>query len=238
MSTILDHPTAQALLAETDVEPSTLRSCRPRLGRFLERYLPCFYRTEQRDHATRVIQGKLSGLERKTTEPIAQQAGEKRRPLQLFVGAGQWDDQAVRRELRQHVREEIGSRRAVLVVDGLAVPKKGTETCGVQRQWCGHLGKIENCQVGVFLAYASPRGRALVDSALYLPAEWAADLKRRAKTYVPEAVEFQEKWRLGLQQIRTSGGELPHGWVTGDDEFGCLATISFPHQRQLAFPSE
>lgn len=225
MSTILEHPAVQALLAETDVDPSTLRSCRQRLTRFLERYLPRFYRKEQREHASLIIQGKLTGLERKTTEPIANQAGQKRRPLQLFVGAGQWEDQAVRRELRRHVREEIGSRRAALVVDGLAVAKKGADSCGVQRQWCGHLGKVENCQVGVFLAYASPYGRALVDAALYLPQEWAADKKRRAKTYVPQAVEFKEKWRLALEQITTAGRELPHGWVVGDDEYGRVSEL-------------
>lgn len=225
MSTVLEHPSAQALLAETEVEPGTVRSCRPRLTRFLQRYLPRFYRKEQREHAVEVIEGKLSGLERKTTEPIANQAGQKRRPLQLFVGAGLWDDEAVRVELRRHVREEIGSRRAVLVLDNLAVPKKGTDSCGVQRQWCGHLGKVENCQVGVFLAYASPYGRALVDAALYLPQEWASDEQRRAKTYVPEAVVFREKWRLALEQVRGAGRDLPHGWVVGDDEFGRVSEL-------------
>src|SRR5205085_10873832 len=115
----------------------------------------------------------------------AREARQKKRPLQLFVGAGGWNDQAVLTELRRHVREELADPKAVLVLDNHGVPKKGTESCGVDRQWCGRLGKVDNCQVGYFLAYATPRGRALLDGRLYLPPERAADPKHRAKTYIP-----------------------------------------------------
>src|SRR5207253_4216903 len=87
-------------------------------------------------------------------------------------------------------------------------------------QWCGHLGKVENCQVGYVLAYVAPRGRALLDRRLYLPEHRAADARHRAKTHVPEAVTFQEGWRIGLELLRGGGREMPHGWVVGDDEFG------------------
>jgi SRSO17 transposase len=223
MSTILEHSDAQALLDQTDVAPSTVRACTAHLTAFLQRYLPFFYRDEQRAHAETVLKGKLTGLQRKTTEPIANQAQQKRRPLQHFVGAGKWDDQAVRGELRHHVCQELGDSDAVLVVDNHGVPKKGDDSCGVWRQWCGHLGKVDNCQVGYVLAYAAPRGRALVDARLYLPAERAADPKHRQKTYVPQDVTFQEGWRIGLDLTRSSGRELPHGWVVGDDEFGRAA---------------
>ena len=103
------------------------------------------------------------------------------------------------------------------------MPKKGDDSCGVYRQRCGRLGKVDNCQVGYVLAYAAPRGRALVDARLYLPADRAADKKHRAKTYVPKDVTFQEGWRIGLDLLRGSGRRLPHGWVTGDDEFGRAA---------------
>src|SRR5205823_8719241 len=106
-------------------------------------------------------------------------------PLQLFVGAGQWDDQAVLEELRRHVGEELADDQAAFVLDGSGFPKQGHASCGVARQWCGRLGKIDNCQVGVFVAYAAPRGCALVDARLYLPQDWAADPKRRAATFVP-----------------------------------------------------
>src|SRR5271157_6252879 len=182
---ILDHPQAQTLLDDADLSPDAVRSCADRLTAFAQRYLPLFHREEQRDHALTVLRGKLTGLQRKTTEPIATLAGLKRRPLQLFVGAGGWDDRAVRDELRRHVAQELADAEGVFVLDPSAFAKKGDESCGVARQWCGRLGKVENCQVGVFLAYASRRGKALLDARLYLDEDWAADPKRRAKTYIP-----------------------------------------------------
>ena len=140
--------------------------------------------------------------------------------MQHFVGAGRWDDHAVLAELRRHVGEELGDPEAVLVVDSSGVPKKGTDSCGVDRQWCGRLGKIDNCQVGYFLAYAAPGGHAPLDRRLFLPRDRAADGDHRRKTYVPKDVVFQEGWRIGLDLLQRSGPEVPHGWVTGDDEFG------------------
>lgn len=220
MSTILEHPQAQELLAQTEVEPDTVHRCRQHLTRFIQRYLPFFYRAEQRQHAQIILQGKLTGLQRKTTEPIAMEADLKRRPLQHFVGAGGWQDDAVLAELRRHVGEELGEADGVLVLDPSAFPKKGIESCGVARQWCGRLGKVDNCQVGVFLAYVASRGQTLVDGRLFLPHDRAADRKHRVKTYVPKEITFAEKWRLGLDLVRTSGQELAHGWIVGDDEFG------------------
>jgi len=163
-------------------------------------------------------------LQRKTTEPIAHRAGLKRRPLQLFVGAGKWDDQAVRAETRRHVREELGDDDATFVLDGSDFPKQGDASCGVARQWCGRLGKVDNCQAGVFVAYAAPRGCALVEAGLYLPQDWAADRRRRQVTLVPAAVTFQEKWRIALDLLDGVREELPGRRVTGDDEFGrCTA---------------
>lgn len=237
MSTILEHPTAQSLLNATDVDAKDLRPCLDRLSAFVQRYLPLFARQEQRDHAQAILRGKLTGLERKTTEPIASQAGRKRRPLQHFVGAGLWSDDAVRRELRCHVRQEVGHPKGVLILDNHGVPKKGDDSCGVARQWCGRLGKVDNCQVGYFLAYAAPRGKALVDARLYLTPERAADDAHRQKTYVPEEVVHQEGWRLALDLVQTSGQQLPHAWVVGDDEFGraseCRALLRQQHERYV-----
>jgi len=217
---LLDKPQAQALLADAVLTPGAVRSCQEHLTAFLQRYLPLFYRREQRELATLVIQGRLSGLQRKTSEPIAHQAGHTRKPVQHFVGAGAWDDEAVMAELRRHVAEELGDPGGVLVVDSSGFPKKGTASCGVGRQWCGRLGKLDNCQVGVFLAYAAPGGHAPLDRRLFLPADWAAAPKRRRKTQVPKDVAFQEKWRIALDLLERSGPAVPHGWVVGDDEFG------------------
>ena len=217
---LLDHPEAQALLNDAEVSPKTVKSCADRLIEFLQRYLPKFYRIEQRDNATLVIRGLVSGLERKTCEPIAIQAGLPRKPIQFFVGAGKWDDEAVMTESRAHVRDELAGPDGVVVIDPSAFPKKGTESCGVGRQWCGRLGKLDNCQVGVSLAYAASSGYGPLDRRLYLPEDWATDEARRLKCHVPPAIQFQEKWRIALDLLDRSLPGLPHGWITGDDEFG------------------
>src|SRR5262249_47902919 len=149
-------------------------------------YLPRFYREEQRELAEVVLQGKLSKLERKTAEPSAYLADRERKPVQHFVGAGAWDDEAVMAELRRHVGEELADPGGVLVLDPSGFPKKGRHSCGVDRQWCGRLGKVENCQVGVFLVYVTARGYAPLDRRLYLPVDWAADAKRRKQCHVPK----------------------------------------------------
>jgi SRSO17 transposase len=220
---VLEHPKAVALLAEAELTADSVRGCAKRLTRFLQRYVPWFDRKEQGRHARVVVQGRLSNLERKTSEPIAYLAGQERKPVQNFVGAGAWDDEAIMRELRRHVRAEIGDADGVLILDPSAFAKKGSASCGVDRQWCGRLGKIENCQVGVFWGYASVKGRALVDRRLYLSKEWAADRKGRLKCHVPQEVVFAEKWRIGLERLDRISSELPHGWIAADDELGRVA---------------
>jgi SRSO17 transposase len=217
---LLDHPDAQALLADAVLTPEAVRGCEDRLARFLQRYLPRFRRVEQRHNAALVIRGLLSGLQRKTCEPIAVGAGVHRKPIQFLVGAGKWDDEAVMAELRSHVAEELGDDRAVLVIDATTFPKTGAGSCGVGRQWCGRLGKQENCQRGIFLAYAAAGGYAPLDRRLYLPEDWADDPARRAKCHVPEEVEFRQGWRIAAELIERCSPGLPHAWVVGDDEFG------------------
>jgi SRSO17 transposase len=233
---ILEHPDAQLLLDAAALDADAVRSCAGQLQAFAQRYLPHFARREQREHALVVLKGKLTGLQRKTTEPIARQARLDRRPLQLFVGAAKWDDRALLGELRRHAALEIGDDEGVFVLDGSGFPKKGDESCGVARQWCGRLGKIDNCQVGCFLGYVGRRGKALLDAALYLPREWADDGKRRAKTYVPEGVEFREKWRIALGQLDEATAVLPGAWVTGDDEYGRSTELRAElRQRRLSY---
>jgi len=217
---LLDHPEAQALLEDAVVTPDAVAGQADRLTSFLQRYLPKFYRVEQRATAALVIRGRLGGLERKTSEPIAIEAGLPRKPIQFFVGSGKWDDEAVMGELRQHVREELAEPDGVVIVDPSGFPKKGAESCGVDRQWCGRLGKVDNCQIGVFLAYATEAGYAPLDRRLYLPQEWADDEARREKCHVPEEVKFQETWRIALDLLDRSLPGLPHGWIVGDDELG------------------
>ena len=152
---ILGHPQARALLADAVVTEQVVSGCRRDLQRFLSRYVPKFYRQEQRRHAVEVVEGMLSGLERKTAEPIAREHGVPRKPIQVFVGRGKWDDEAVMSEMRVHVGEVMGDAEGVLVLDPSTFPKKGSHSCGVERGWCGRLGKVENCQTGYF--WRTPR---------------------------------------------------------------------------------
>lgn len=208
------------LLDDCVVRPKTLVAVLDHLRGFARRYQQRLWRREQREHLVTVIEGLLSDLPRKTVEPIAVEHDQERRPLQRFVGAGRWDAKAVMGELRAHVAEELGDPDAVFVIDGSAFHKQGPESCGVKRQWCGRLGKVDNCQVGVFMGYASPKGHTLVSHQLYLPEEWASDRARRKKCHVPKDVEFKTAWEIGVAMVETHGPQLPHSWVAADDEFG------------------
>lgn len=209
-----------ALLDDARLEPKTIRSCRRRLTAFLERYLPCFYRQEQRVNARIVLEGCLSDLERKTSEPIAIRFGIQRKPIQKFVGWGAWDDQKVMAEMRRHIREEIAHPEGVLVLDPSSFAKKGTHSVGVKRQWCGRLGKVENSQLAVFLAYVASGCHAPLDRRLYLPKEWADDPVRRRAARVPQDIAYQTTWQIAADMIEAHGKDFPHAWVAGDDELG------------------
>jgi len=217
---LLESPKARALLAEAVVEPKAVRSCVRGLSSFLARYLPLFCRKEQAANARITIKGLLSDLQRKTCEPIARRQGVTRKPIQFFVGAGRWNDEAVMAEMRQQIVEERGQAHGILVFDPTSFVKKGKESCGVKRQWCGRLGKLENCQVGLFLGYATPEGYAPLDRRLFLPKDWCQDRARRQKTHVPRQVVFRKKWEMALDLLEQHGAQVPHAWVAGDDEFG------------------
>jgi SRSO17 transposase len=235
-TSLLDSPEAQVILADARVTTRQVEGCRQRLEQFVGRYLPRFYRKEQRANARIVIEGLLSGLERKTAEPIAREHGVPRKPIQFFVGAGLWDDEAVMAELRREVVETLADPEAALVFDPSAFPKKGVHSCGVARTWCGRLGKLENCQVGLFLAYATARGQAPLDRRLYLPRDWAEDPTRRAECHVPAEVVFQERWVMALEMLDAHRASLPHRWVLADDEFGRVQAFREGlRQRQEAY---
>jgi len=207
--TILEHPKAQALLEDAVLSTEQLEELSRRVQPFLQRYLPLFQRSEQRTNASFLFRGKLSSLSRKTAEPIAHLFGIRRESLQDFLGVSPWDDDAILDELRAHVIEEGGDPNGVLTGDGSAFPKKGNHSCGVKRQFCGHEGKVDNCQLGIFLGYACPKGHTLLRARLFLPPEWAQDQERREATGVPEEVLYQETWEILLDHI-DHGKDVPH----------------------------
>lgn len=202
------------------IPPGLLRNVRPRLEAFLQPFVARLQSPERQTNARHYVQGLLSDLDSKDAESIAYLHDRERQGLQKFIGQAEWDHQPLLTELVQQVGTELGEADAVLVFDPSAFPKKGTESVGVQRQWCGRLGKIDNCQVGIYLGYVSRREHALVDFRLYLPKEWANRKRRRRKAGVPESIRFRTRHELILEMLDERGPLLPHAWIAGDDELG------------------
>jgi SRSO17 transposase len=187
-----------------------------------ERIAPRFRRVEARGRARSYLSGLLAPLERKNGWHLAEVAGDASPDsVQDFLSRMRWDADAVRDDLRAYVVEHLGDADAVMVVDETGFVKKGEHSVGVQRQYSGTAGRIENCQIGVFLGYASRHGRALIDRALYLPRTWADDAERRRIAWVPEEVAFATKPKLGIALLeRALDAGVPCAWVTGDSVYG------------------
>jgi SRSO17 transposase len=181
-----------------------------------------FRRAEARQRAKRYLAGLLERVERKNSWQLAEHLGEPGpQGVQRLLNAADWDVDAVRDDLRTYVTEHLGEPAGVLIVDETGFLKKGTKSVGVQRQYSGTAGRIENCQIGVFLGYASATGRAFLDRQLYLPQEWARDGERRREAGVPEAVTFATKPQLAQQMLaRAFAAAVPAAWVTGDEIYG------------------
>ena len=181
-----------------------------------------FPRVEPRRRARAFVLGLLSGLRRKNCWTIAEQAGDATPDgMQHLLAGARWDAAAVRDDLRGYVVEHLGDPGAVLVVDETGDLKKGTGSAGVQRQYTGTAGRVENCQVGVFLSYASAAGHALIDRELYLPRSWAADPGRCRAAGIPDGTGFATKPALARVMIgRALDAGTPAGWVTADEVYG------------------
>jgi len=215
-----------------------LRALGRKLVLFHERFARLFGRRESRSHALVYLKGLIMGEDRKSVERIALRFAESKAgqpagqnevlALQDFLTASPWDHRQVQQEIQVLFAEQLVPSTAewpigtVGVIDESSFVKKGTESCGVKRQWCGRLGKKENCQVGVFLVGVTPAGSALLDHQLYLPTEWAADRRRRRKTRVPAEVTFQTKPEIAADLIgRTlDAGAVAFDWITVDELYG------------------
>lgn len=183
---------------------------------------PRFGRIDRQRHAWEYLLGLLSSVERKNGWQLAE-AAEHTTPysLQHLLDRAPWDADAVRDDLMAYIAEELGAPNGVLVVDETGFLKKGSHSAGVQRQYSGTAGRVENCQVGVFMAYASQHGRALMDRELYLPKEWTDDIERRQAAKIPGHIEFKTKPQLAQQMIeRAVMANLPFAWIAGDEIYG------------------
>jgi SRSO17 transposase len=181
-----------------------------------------FARSEPRRRALGYVRALLSGTERKNGWQLAEHLGDPTPDgVQHLLARAGWDADVVRDDLIGYVKEHLGHRDGVLVVDETGFLKKGTMSVGVARQYSGTAGRIENCQIGVFLGYATAKGRALLDRALYLPKEWAADKARRRRAGVPRRIAFATKIALARQMIdRAMAAGVPARWVTADAVYG------------------
>jgi SRSO17 transposase len=204
-----------------DMDRSDVKDFATELQGFHENFADCFQRSESRDNFYRYMAGQFTQLERKSIEPIAFAVeGGKVRAMQRFVSDAPWDDETIMCKYRSLVNEDFGHPDGAIIFDESGFVKKGDDSIGVARQYCGSIGKVENCQVGVFAAYTSPHGYALIDKRLYIPEQWFSDEyhERREKCMLPAVIKFQTKPQLAAEMLRDLAGEklLPFRYILAD----------------------
>ena len=208
-----------------------LEAVAARIGAFVPR-------PESRDRLGRFLRVSVAGDTRRNGWQLAEAAAEPTpHGMQRLVASAAWDVEGVRDDLRDYVQTGLAADHGVLIVDETGFLKKGTKSAGVQRQYSGTAGRIENCQIGVFLAYATARGHAFVDRELYLPASWIADRPRCREAGIPETVGFRTKPQLAQDMLaRTLAAGLTPEWVLGDAVYGNdRALRSWLERQQQAF---
>jgi SRSO17 transposase len=210
------------VVAEADTAPLQVAAAEAEIDRLGIGLRPRFRRGAAHRHALAYVRGLLSDVERKNGWQLAEQGGYAHpRTIQRVLDRSRWDADAVRDDLRTYVVEHLGDPDGVLVVDETGFLKKGTHSCGVARQYSGTAGRIENCQMGVFVGYTSPEGRAGLDRALYLPRAWAEDAERRAAAGVPDTATFRTKPQLAIGMIeRALDAGVPARWLVADEVYG------------------
>jgi SRSO17 transposase len=218
----IDDTRELSTLAATDATASTIAGGQAYMADVARRLAPYFARSESRQRVQAYLQGLLSEAERKNSWQVAEICGESTPyGFQYLLSRADWDADAVRDELRRYVMQHLGDPNGVLVLDETGFLKKGEHSAGVARQYSGTAGKVENCQIGVFLSYASPLGRALLDRELYLPKAWTEAGERCRQAGIPTDRAFATKPQLARQMLaRAFAAGVPAQWVTGDSVYG------------------
>jgi SRSO17 transposase len=230
------------ILQEADIRQEVTNGMLKRLEQFAQPFIASLGRREPKQNAQTYISGLLSDLGRKNVESIAYRYDQDRRALQRFVAFAPWDHQPLLEELAGQVGAELGEDDGVIVFDPSAHKKCGNDSVGVQRQWLGRLGKVDNGQVAIYMGYASRKEHGLVDTRLYLPKQWAKDKARRNNCGVPKQIRYQTRHELALDMLKNNGKYLPHSWIAGDDEMGRSSRFrrdlrALDEQYLLAVPS-
>jgi SRSO17 transposase len=205
-----------------DIDVAELAAWAAGLEEVHARIAPRFARAEPRQRVAAYVRGLVAPLERKNGWTLAEQAGEPSPDgMQRLLASADWDAGAVRDDLRGYVVEQLADAAGVLVVDETGFLKKGTRSAGVARQYSGTAGRIENCQIGVFLGYATPAGRTFLDRELYLPRAWTEDRARCAEAAIPADVGFATKPELAIAMLaRALDAKVPASWVTAAEVYG------------------
>jgi SRSO17 transposase len=210
----------KALLSDCIVSPDVFNHIVDRLDAFVVPYQQALETEAGQRNVHLYLQGLLSHLPHKNAEDIATLVDVERLVLQEFIGTAPWDHRPLIQVLVGHVVDQMGEPDGIIAFDPSSFPKRGTHSVGVKRQWCGHRGKVDNCQVGVYMGYVSRHDHALLDFRLSLPQEWARDEQRRQECHVPPEVRYHTRHDQCLEMLDLWGDQVPHGWVTGDDELG------------------
>jgi SRSO17 transposase len=203
------------------MDAQQIRQLGPKLDRFLQRFDDCFARKDTRAHLGIYVRGQLSDLPEKSVEPIALDAGVAPRTLQEFLSQLKWNEDRMRDRLQQLVMAEQAGPNSVGIFDETSDAKKGDKTPGVQKQWCGRLGKTENCMVTVHLGYAQENFHCLLDGELFLPESWDQDRDRCREAGIPDEVVYRPKWRIALELYdRALVNGVRFDWLTFDEGYG------------------
>jgi SRSO17 transposase len=210
----------EELLRDCIVSPDVFNPMVDRLRDFVMPYQHALETEASQRNVHLYLAGLLSHLPRKNAEEIATLVDVERLVLQEFLGTAPWDHRPLITVLVGHVVERLGEPDGIIAFDPSSFPKRGTHSVGVKRQWCGHRGKVDNCQVGVYMGYVSRQDHALLDLRLSLPEEWAQDEQRRQECHVPEEVRYHTRHDQCLEMLDMWRDQAPHGWITGDDELG------------------
>jgi SRSO17 transposase len=208
------------MLNDCLVSPDVFHQMVDRLGEFVVPYQQALATAADQHPMHLYLQGLLSHLPRKNAEAIAAWVDVERQVIQDFIGTAPWEHRPLLQVLVGQVADRLGEPDGIIAFDPSSFPKRGTHSVGVKRQWCGHRGKVDNCQVGVFMGYVSTQDHALLDFRLSLPEDWARDEPRRQACHVPSEVCYQTRQEQCLEMLEAWGEQVPHGWVTGDDELG------------------
>src|SRR6266852_933577 len=209
-------------LVEANTTPTQVVQWAQALTHLHARIAARFARPEPRHRALKYLQGILSSIERKNGWQLAEHAREARPDgMQRLLSCAVWDTDGVRDDLRSYVLEQLGQASAIVAIDETSFPKRGQKSAGVGLQYCGTTGRVENCQVGVFLSYVTAKGHTLIDRELYLPLDWCEDRDRRRAAGIPESVRFQTKPELAVQMIeRLWKAAVPISWVVAGTVYG------------------